>query len=192
MKLFVEGGGDRDDLKTACRHAFTAFFTAAGVAAKPRLVACGGRRQALHRFNSAVQRGEESAVLIDSEGPVGNEAAKSFVERTEAWSFPAAVNVEHVHLMIQCMEAWFLADPDALERYFGKGFRRDRLLLAPLLEQVSKPQLFKSLADATRQAKKGTYDKGRHSFALLAVLDPARVSARSPAVGRLIAFLSAM
>lgn len=191
MKLFVEGGGDRDDLKTACRQAFTSFLTAAGVSARPRLVACGGRRQALDRFNSAVQRGEESAVLIDREGPVGNEAAKSFIERTESWKFPGAVTTEQVHLMIQCMEAWFLADPDAMEEYFGNGFRRDRLPLASPLEQVTKERVFKGLADATLRAKKGSYDKGAHSFALLALLDPARVRVSSPAAGRLIAFLSA-
>ena len=34
---------------------------------------------------------------------------------------------EHVHLMVQCMEAWFFADTDSLAEYFGRDFNRNTL-----------------------------------------------------------------
>ncbi len=46
VKLYVEGGGDTASLKTACREGFTTFITKSGVQNRPRIVACGSRRNA--------------------------------------------------------------------------------------------------------------------------------------------------
>ena len=35
-----------------------------------------------------------------------------------------AVDVQSVHLMVQTMEAWIVADADALNRYYGRSFTR--------------------------------------------------------------------
>lgn len=32
-----------------------------------------------------------------------------------------------LHLMVQCMEAWLVADPDCLKAYYGRGFNERRL-----------------------------------------------------------------
>jgi hypothetical protein len=39
--------------------------------------------------------------------------------------------------MVQCMEAWFLADEGALAGFFGDGFNRGALPRRPDVENVS-------------------------------------------------------
>lgn len=88
--------------------------------------------------------------------------------------------------MVQCMEAWFLADEDALERFFGDGFKAKALPKHEDIEKVYKKDLFAKLQSATRGTKsKGPYDKGAHGFKILASLDPNKVIAASKHAKRL-------
>jgi hypothetical protein len=196
-KLFVEGGGDRNDaLKTECRRAFTALLEKAGLQGRmPRIVACGGRQSAFDQFRTALgdRNPPDSAfLLVDAEEPVAREADPwQHVARRDGWDKPAGATPDHLHLMVQCMEAWFLADRRALQEFFGQGFR-ENALPSPTgaLEEVGKPDLFRRLERATRDtATKGAYQKGRHSFPLLATLDPARLRAASPWSDRFFAAL---
>ena len=70
VKLYVEGGGDTNALRTACREGFTSFITKAGLVKRPRVVACGSRRDAFESFCTAIAVGEEAMLLVDSEAPV--------------------------------------------------------------------------------------------------------------------------
>jgi hypothetical protein len=89
--------------------------------------------------------------------------------------------------MVQCMEAWFLADKDTLAAFFGNGFNRGALPSNPVIEDVAKLDVMNGLKAATRHCgKKGEYGKGRHSFEILARIDPARVTAASPHAKRLV------
>ena len=62
--------------------------------------------------------------------------------------------------MVQFVETWLLADPDALAEYFGDGFRRDRLPTTNL-EQRTKADVEKSLRRATEGCLKGPYAHGQ-------------------------------
>jgi len=75
------------------------------------------------------------------------------------------------------MEAWFLADRDALAAYYGQGFRRNALPGDERhIEAISKDDLVPALEQATQATKtKGQYHKTRHGFALLAKIDPIKV-----------------
>ena len=77
--------------------------------------------------------------------------------------------------MVQVMESWFLADKDALEAYFGQGFRRQALPANPNVEQVSKQDVERGLERASDGTGKGRYRKGADSFGILERLDPAKV-----------------
>lgn len=90
--------------------------------------------------------------------------------------------------MTQCMEAWFLADRDALARFFGHGFRASALPgRADDVESVAKGDVPAGLADASRNSRKGVYSKGGHSFEILGALDPDRVfSDAAPHAKRLL------
>lgn len=178
-KLFVEGGGNHNDaLKTECRRAFTALLERAGFKGRmPRVVACGGRRNAYDQFCTAIGGGEGSAILlVDAEEPVvvGDPWQHVGQRLGDKWDRPAGATEDRLHLMVQCMEAWFLADRRALGEFFGQGFNESALPAATVVpEDVSKPDLYQRLGQATRRTKtKGAYDKGKHAFKLLAMLDP--------------------
>ena len=83
--------------------------------------------------------------------------------------------------MVQCMEAWFVADRQSLGVYFGQDFKA-AALPAQDVEAIAKDDLERKLKQATRSCSKGkgTYRKGRHSFELLGCLDPSKVMESSP------------
>lgn len=192
IKVYVEGGGDGAALRTACRKGFSKLFERAGLAGRmPRVVACGTRAAAFDDFRTAVRRaGPEEFVclLVDSEDPVREDTSPWVflsTRQADGWEQPAGTSEDHAHLMVQCMEAWFLADPDVVEHFFGQGFRRNALPNRTDVEKIVKREVLAALEGATHAcATKGPYRKGRHSFELLAMLDPARV-ATSPYAGRL-------
>ncbi len=195
-KLFVEGGGDHNDaLKTECRRAFSALLEKAGLKGRmPRIVACGSRRNAFEQFCTAMEDGESLAfLLVDSEGPVSAESPWKYVAGRpgDEWEQPADASDDQLHLMVQCMEAWFLADRKALVRFFGQGLTENALpALTASHESISKTELFRKLDMATRSTKlKGTYGKGTHSFKLLARVDPDLIRKASPWAERFFATL---
>ena len=71
-RLYVEGGGNSKELKTACRRGFASFLDRAGVAGRmPRIVACGSRANAFDRFKTGHEsKGVDATLLVDAEGPV--------------------------------------------------------------------------------------------------------------------------
>ena len=83
--------------------------------------------------------------------------------------------------MVQAMEAWLLADRDALAAYYEEGFRPKRFPYDERrIEEIPKDDLEPSLICASVATTKGAYHKTRHAFALLAEIDPAKVQAGSP------------
>jgi hypothetical protein len=169
VKLYVEGGGDNNHaLAAQCRQAFAEFFRKAGVQKRPRVVACGGRSQALKYFQGAIKSGETPLLLIDSEGPA-----------------PASPDANTFY-MVQAMEAWFHADRQTLGEYFGASFKATALGARPNIEEIPKADLFDGLKRATKDCQKGEYSKGQHSFEILSRIDPSRVAAASPHANRLL------
>lgn len=83
--------------------------------------------------------------------------------------------------MVQCMEAWFLADRTTLQDFFGQGFNTNALPPeGNQIEAIAKEQIYQVLSAATRNCKtKAKYGKGEHSFKLLALISPDRVTAVS-------------
>ncbi len=200
VKVFVEGGGDGKALRTECRHAISEFLRKAGLAeCMPRTVASGSRQQAYEDFCTAIRVGETALLLVDSEGPVapehqdGNPSAwlpwsHLAVRQGDGWAMPAGASQLHCHLMVECMENWFLADRQALQSFFDPGFRANALPAAGRpIESVGKVQLYQALAAATSDCKtKAAYGKGEHSFKLLAGINPTTVIAASPWAKRFV------
>lgn len=197
MKLFVEGGGDAKTLRTACREGFTEFLKKAGLLGyMPRVVPCGSRKNAYDDYCIALRNGEAAMLLVDSEDSVAPallvvnkddsvKTAQPWVHlqnRTgDKWMKPINANDVHCHLMVQCMEAWFLADRQMLQTFFGQGFNVNALpSTGNPIEEVAKSKIYQSLDDATKNCKtKAPYGKGEHSFKLLALIDPSKVTTSS-------------
>jgi hypothetical protein len=87
------------------------------------------------------------------------------------------------------MEAWFLADRTALAGYFGQGFRESALPGSPQVESIPKAEVLEGLHRAARDTTKAGYSKGRHSFQVLARLDPNLVENAAPSARRFLAAL---
>ena len=190
VKVNVEGGG-QGRLRAACREGFSSFFEKAGLAGRmPSIVACGSRDDTLKRFRIASRRAgseEIPLLLVDSEESVPiNRTSWQHLRTRDGWERPENARNEQGHLMVQCMESWFLADVSALESFFGAGFRSASLSRRGDIENIPKGDVFDQLTLASRNSRKGTYHKGSHSLEILANIDPAKVVHCSPFAKRLV------
>jgi len=192
VKLFVEGGGDDRSLRNNCREAFRKFLEKAGFSGyMPRIVSCGSRNSAYDDYCTAVGKGENCVLLVDSEDPVSsdNKPWEHLKERDD-WSKPDNGSDEDCHFMVQLTESWFLADVDALKEYFGHGFNENSIPTTADIETVSKKDVIDSLEKATQHTKKGFYNKGNHSFDILSKIDPSKIIKRSKWAKRFADILS--
>jgi hypothetical protein len=192
----VEGGGYHKRTLDACRQAFAKFFSKICPAgARPRVIAAGDRRAAFDDFCNALTKHPDNLLLllVDSEDPVptGSTAWRHLEARTEdAWTRPAIATNEQAHLMVQCMEAWFLADHETLAAYYGHAFLVASLPRQPNVELIAKRDIIGALEHASRLTQKGKYHKTRHGFELLERIDPDRVREASAHASRLFAILT--
>ena len=88
------------------------------------------------------------------------------------------IDTNLIHLMVQTMEAWIVADANAVSGYYGQGFNAGALPRRPNLEEVSKADVERSLKRATAGTQKGRYHKIRHASDLLQRIDPETVKTR--------------
>ncbi len=190
VRIYVEGGGNLGALRSECRRGFSEFFRKFIPAGKqPRVIACGSRNEALRDFRTALNAypNEHIILLVDAEAPVAQgQSVWAHLKQRDQWDPPHGATEDNTHLMVQCMESWFLADPDTLTAHFGQGFQASALPRNPNIEAIAKPDVFRALQNATRQTKtKGEYSKGGHSFQILTLLDPAKVRRASVHAERL-------
>ena len=188
IKLFVEGGGEGSIQKRRFRTSFMSFLEKAGLAGSmPRIVASGSRNDAFDDFKAELSKSNTNPMLlVDSEGPVTATGPWQHLQDRDGWQRPPGATDGQCHLMVQMMESWFLADPDAVSAYYGQGFRAGSLPQNPRIEDVGKDDVLNRLEQATRDTNKGRYNKGKHSFDLLERLAPAKVTNASPYAKRFI------
>ena len=142
----------------------------------PRIVACGGRNNAYDSFKTGhASKVAKAMLLVDAEEAVTASGTWQHLKSRDGWDRPRGATDDQCHLMVQVMESWFLADPNALQAYFGQGFRRQALPANPNVEQVLKQDVLSGLERASDGTGKGRYRKGADSFGILMWLDPAKV-----------------
>jgi hypothetical protein len=191
VKLFVEGGGTSKSLRAECREAFNTWLRSAGLRNFPRIVASGGRDEAYRDFKTALANGEAAILLVDSEDEVAaacqaggpeNWLPWHHLKTRDGWDRPVGSADLDCHLMVECMENWFLGDAGALKSFFGLGFKDNQLPAAhPSLEAVSKARMLDGLKAASAKCKtKDPYGKGPHSFKILKLLDANLIVANAP------------
>ncbi len=178
VALVSESFLTRPGLRAACRRLF--------------LAVCGSREKTYDRFCTAINEAETGSLivlLVDSEAAVAaSDNPWKHLKKNDKWDQPSAATDDSAQLMVQCMEAWFVADRQSLSDYFGKDFNAAALPKQHNVEAIAKDDLLRTLKQATRSCSKGkkTYDKGLHSFELLGCLDPSKVVDSSCHARRLI------
>lgn len=194
IRVYMEGGGSIRETRAPLRSGVRSFLTAAlGAAAARRVtvIACGSRGEAFKSFCRAAVRlkGETCFLLVDAEGPVEHDPWKH-LNRHDGWRRPDARD-QSCHLMAQTMEAWIIADAEALQRFFGRGFDRSVIPERQDVEGVPKRDLEECLCRAVKRTKKRRYHKIRHGPRLLAMIDPSVVRRRAGFCDRFLLALAA-
>jgi hypothetical protein len=193
IRIYIEGGGDPFS-KARMREAFSKFLSAPRDAARQRraswtLILCGSRDDTFKAFQQGVKNYPDAAVflLVDAEQPVTG-TPREHLDAREPWDLSNATD-EQCQLMAQVMESWFLADPGALERFYGKEFAAGQVPKRKNVEQVPKDEVMSALDNATRRTQKGKYHKIQHGPLILESLAPEMVRARAPHCDRLFTTL---
>ena len=139
-----------------------------------QLIACGGTP--VSDFLTALKKHRESwnILLKDSEGPDEGQL-----------KVPPGTDPKSVFWMVQLMEAWFLADPEALAEYYDQDFKAAALRANPKVEEISKDDVLACLKDATKGTQKGSYHKTKHAPAILERISPDKVKKAAPNCQRL-------
>jgi len=196
IRVYAEGGGDSKDNKAFLREGLSAFLQELVSIARTKkirwqVVTCGCRRATFDAFRTAVDQWPDAfcVLLVDAEGSVQT-APWLHLQQRDGWQC-GALSDEHCHLMTQAMEAWFIADLEALSRFYGADFHQNRIPRNPDVEQIEKNQLEPALRDASRDTQKGEYHKTKHAWKLLKVIDPQHVRHASRHCERLFRVLTA-
>ncbi len=192
MTIYIEGGGDTRALQAPARRAFKALFERAGLKGRmPTVIACGPRSLAIRAFQNALKRGEIAVLLVDSEGSVAIGSSPTMHLRgRDEWGGHG--DESGIHLMVQIMESWFLADPDALLKQFGAGFEAKALPKSSNVETVSKETVLSGLNRAITKCGVRSYTRRKRlGFEIVERLDPNKVEASSPFAKRFFDYLRA-
>ena len=202
VRVYIEGD-------SALRLAFNTFFNNALGNCQMRknvrleVNALGGRSDAVKRFNQALEKHEKDVVcilLVDSEGPLDEglkvkdnlqRSLKGNSKLENPFSVSDLAHEDYLYLMVQCMEAWFLADREKLAAYFGQRLDAQLLPKGNNVEAMSVEEVVDGLKRATKgkEPKKEhtrMYGKVKDAVALLKVIRPAEVASKSPQCQRLI------
>ena len=191
VKVYIEGGGDSDSQHERFREAWTGFFKNAELRRMPRVVCGGGRRRTYDKFKTAVASEPDVVhlLLVDSEDLVatGKSVWAHLKERKDdRFEKPRRAGAGDAFLMICCMESWFLADRDALLKFFGENCREKALKPWPKLDRVPKRDVFDALHSASAHCGDRQYNKGDVSFRILSEINPTIVERQCPEAKRLL------
>jgi len=166
------------------RDGLRQFFSQFREKLSPKLIAGGPTSETIKDFKDALVVHPDTMVLllVDSDGPTNTRTITNLKRRHQ---LAARVSDERIHLMVQVMEAWFLADIAALREYYGGSFAEGRLPANLQVEQIAKDDVIDGLETATRNTTKGTYHKTNHAPKILAGINPSKVRGVAPSCDRL-------
>lgn len=191
IRLYVEGGGDGKETKADLRRGFSIFFQSLVAQARERrirwnITVCGGRDAAHRGFRAALETHPDAfnVLLVDAEGPITSTPLRHLRQRDPSWQLPDDCE-ENCHLMVQMMEAWFIADRKALRDFYGNGFKESALPGNRNVEAIGKDMIESALKAATGKSSKGEYHKIRHGSRLLERIDSSKVREFAPHCERL-------
>jgi hypothetical protein len=187
IRIYIEGA-ERGKEEARLREGFRIFLDELYQLSRQngfkfhRPVMCGAGTEAYKDFKKAVRRNPDGInfLLVDSQKPVSDGVGPW----THLDCDSLGLDDSHCHLMTQAMEAWLIADLEALKEVYGKGFGENALPKSPV-EQIAVKDLIDSLKKATANTQKGKYHKTRHAPEILKKLNVAKIRQAAPYCDRL-------
>ena len=123
-------------------------------------------------------------MLIDSEDPVADiKETWAHLKQRDGWDKPEGAENEQVLLMVTCMETWIVSDRKTLRSHYGSNLQESALPALEDMETRDRKSIQNALSHATRECE-NSYTKGKHSFEVLAALDPSALSPHLPSFVR--------
>ena len=139
--VYMEGGGETPEAKAAIRQGMGEFLHSVRESARRKhwrwkVVPCGGRVQTRDAFLNARNQdpGTHAILLVDAETAV-NRSPKQHLLARDGWRLDDVPDSD-IHLMVQVMETWIIADAEVLRAFYGQGFKDRALPRHADLEQV--------------------------------------------------------
>lgn len=179
ITVYVEGGGSGGKTRKSFRMGMETFLKSAvdpeeKKRGRLRVIPCGGRRETYDAFVDAMDNDSEwyNILLVDAEDVVADMKFpwKHLRNRKgDSWEQPNGASDAQCQMMVICMEAWFLADPDTLFKYFGS---RGKLPPAQQAESAGKDKIELLLKNIAKDTPKKEYKKIRDGAELLKKIDP--------------------
>lgn len=195
IRIYIEGGGDGKNSKSLLHQGFSNFFKDLKAIARSNqikwdMIMCGSRNNAFRDFRNAFKTYPSAFIilLVDSEAPI-NKPPWEHLKLRDNWDSPN-LDDTHCHLMVQSMEAWLIADIEALKKYYGQGFKEKTIPTNLNVEKIPKDSLEPSLKAASCNTSKGEYRKIQHAAQLLEMIDVAKVRKASYYCDRLFITLT--
>lgn len=144
------------------------------------IIASGTRSRAFLDFQDALIDHPDAfnLLLVDAEEPVlQNHTPWEHLHhrQPDRWWQTPKIDATHCHLMVQMMEAWFIADLQLLKDYYKQGFNEKVIPKASDVEKIEKEKIETSLKEATKNTTKGPYHKTRHAPEILRELNVEKV-----------------
>ncbi|HBW56813.1 MAG TPA: hypothetical protein DEF27_03040 [Oscillatoriales bacterium UBA8482] len=204
IRIYVEGGGDGQKTKNTFRIGMSQFLqrlTGRSVIC----VVCVSRNDACRNFKNALKSHPDAInlLLVDSEGLVntltidpnadpeekdrvmGLSARQHLINRDPWEGYLSGIDEHDIHLMVQFMESWLIADIDTLAQIYGQGFNKTAIPRNNNVEEIPKDTIESALNRATERTQKGRYQKIYHAAKILEIIDVSIVRKKAPYCDRL-------
>jgi hypothetical protein len=189
IRIYVEGGGEGRNTKATFRQGMSQFLQKL-TGQKVDCIVCGTRNNAYRNFKNALKSNSDAIhfLLVDSEDFVRVSSPKQHLIDRDNWDL-SDINEENIHLMVQVMESWIIADIEALANFYGQKFNRNAIPPSNNVEQITKANVELALKNATKFTQKGEYHKINHGPKILAAADVSIVRNKSAYCDRLYHFI---
>ncbi|MDT5123252.1 MAG: hypothetical protein QOC96_2734 [Acidobacteriota bacterium] len=184
VRIYIEGGAEGRDADSDFRRGWKKFLNEMHELARANgyhaldIIRGKGRANAFHRFtkHKTEYPNDICVLLVDSEMAVpDNSRVWDIVARREGdkWQRPVWATEQHLYLMVHFVETWLLTDPQALQRFFKRGFNLNALPTTNL-ESRSKDEINRALKKATQDSPKGPYRHGQ-AHEIIEIVAPGKV-----------------
>jgi hypothetical protein len=189
IRIYVEGGGEGKNTKATFRQGMSQFLQNL-TGQKIDCIVCGTRNNAYRHFKNALKSNSDAIhlLLVDSEDFVKVPSPKQHLIDRDHWEL-SEIDEENIHLMVQVMESWIIADIVALANFYGQKFNKNAIPQPNDIEQIAKANVESALKNSTKLTQKGEYHKINHGPNILAIVDVSIVRSKSAHCDRLYHFI---